>query len=158
MESVYTRGDLVKNFPAAFQGLEDHFSSEYAKVTGCQPDRVIIQSLANNNFRKLWQILRKKDNVLTSPRGQAFLSVKLPVPVAENRRRWRRRRRDRRRESRGRKERRKQRRRLRVLSSACENQLQEEGGIIVNTMRKVVFSQQNLSLSLVSKFNKSWQL
>jgi hypothetical protein len=32
---------------------------------------------------KLWQILRKKDNVLTSPRGQAFLSVKLPVPVAE---------------------------------------------------------------------------
>ncbi len=62
--------------------MEEHFSSEYAKVTGCQPDRVIIQSLANN-FRKLWQILRKKDNVLTSPRGQAFLSVKLPVPVTE---------------------------------------------------------------------------
>jgi hypothetical protein len=86
MESVYTRWSSEKFSSKLFKAwkttLEDHFASEYVKVTGCQPDRVIIQSLANN-FWKLWQILRKKDNVLTSPRGQAFLSVKLPVPVAE---------------------------------------------------------------------------
>jgi hypothetical protein len=28
-----------------------------------------------------WQILKNKERVLTSPRGQAFLSIKLPVSV-----------------------------------------------------------------------------
>ena len=83
-EPVFTRGDLVKNFPTSFSrgALEAHFSSEYVKVIGCNPDLCLIQSLAKN-FRALWQILKKKECVLTSPRGQAFLSVKLPVPVAE---------------------------------------------------------------------------
>ncbi len=34
----------------------------------------------------------------------------------------------------------------------------KEMGIIVNTIRKVFFPNPNLSLSLVSKFNKSWLL
>jgi len=83
-EPVFTRGDLVKNFPTSFSkaALAAHFSSEYVKVIGCSPDNGLIQSLAIH-FRKLWQILKKKEKVLTSPRGQAFLSVKLPVPIME---------------------------------------------------------------------------
>ncbi len=73
----------MKNFPTSFSrpALEAHFSSEYVKLIGCNPDLVLIQSLAIN-FRKLWQILKNKERVHTTPREQAFLSVKLPVPVA----------------------------------------------------------------------------
>ncbi len=77
------RGDLEKlptNFSKA--ALEAHFSSEYVKVVGCSPDLVLIQNLAIY-FRKLWQMLKKKKMVLTTPRGRAFLSVKLPVPVVK---------------------------------------------------------------------------
>ena len=83
-EPVFTRGDLVKNFPTSFSraALEAHFSSEYVKVIGCSPNLGVIQSLAKH-FRALWQILKKKESILTSARGQAFLSVKLPVPVVE---------------------------------------------------------------------------
>jgi hypothetical protein len=42
--------------------LEAHFSSEYVKLIECNPDLVLIQSLAIN-FRKLWQILKKTKNV-----------------------------------------------------------------------------------------------
>ena len=77
---VYTRGDLLKNFPTSFSraALEDHFSSEYVKVIGCQPELALIQSIARQ-FRTLWKVLKNKDRVLTTPRGQAFLSLKLPV-------------------------------------------------------------------------------
>jgi hypothetical protein len=83
-EPVYTRGDLVKNFPTRFSKaeLEGHFSSEYVKVIGVKPDLVLIQSLAIH-FRNLWLSLRRKDAVFSSPRGKAFLSVKLPVPILE---------------------------------------------------------------------------
>jgi len=54
----------------------------YVKVIGCSPNLGVIQSLAKH-FRALWQILKKKESILTSARGQAFLSVKLPVPVVE---------------------------------------------------------------------------
>ncbi len=48
-EPVYTRGDLMKNFPTSFSraAFEAHFSCEYVKVTGYQPDPIIIESLAN---------------------------------------------------------------------------------------------------------------
>jgi len=81
---VYTRGDLVKNFPKQFSkaALVSHFSSEYVKVIGCSPDFALMQSLAIH-FRKLWQSLKKKDCVLSSARRKAFLSVILPVPILE---------------------------------------------------------------------------
>jgi hypothetical protein len=44
VEPVFTRGDLVINFPTSFSraALEAHFSSEYVKVFGCSPNPVLI--------------------------------------------------------------------------------------------------------------------
>ena len=82
---MYTRNDLVKNFPSSFSraALENHFSSEYVRVIGCRPELALIQYIAKN-FRILWQSLKNKDRVLTSTRGVNFLSVKLPVNVNVN--------------------------------------------------------------------------
>ncbi len=49
-------------------------------MVGCSPDLGLIQTLAIH-FCKLWQILKNKERVLTILRGQAFLSIKLPVSV-----------------------------------------------------------------------------
>ena len=49
-------------------------------MVGCSPDLGLIQTLAIH-FCKLWQILKNKERVLTTLRGQAFLSIKLPVSV-----------------------------------------------------------------------------
>jgi hypothetical protein len=53
VKPVFTRGDLVKNLPTCFSRatLEAHFSSEYVKVVGCNPDLL----------RKLWQIIKNKE-------------------------------------------------------------------------------------------------
>ena len=75
-------GDLVKNFSTIFSrtALEGHFSGEYVKVIGCSPDLGLLQTLAIH-FRKLWHILKNKECILITPRGQAFLSIKLHVSV-----------------------------------------------------------------------------
>ncbi len=49
-------------------------------MVGCSPDLGLIQTFAIH-FCKLWQILKNKERVLTTLRGQAFLSIKLPVSV-----------------------------------------------------------------------------
>jgi hypothetical protein len=81
-KTALTGGDLVKNFPKSFSNasLIDHFSYEYAKVVGENAEKKCIQTLAST-FLLVWKVLRNKNRLFTTPRGQQWLNKKLVKPA-----------------------------------------------------------------------------
>ena len=57
----FYRKDLVKKFPNNFSfiGLQNHFTSEYQKVVGTSPPKLVVKHLAQT-FSTVWKKVKNK--------------------------------------------------------------------------------------------------
>jgi hypothetical protein len=78
---VYTRSDLIKNFPTRFSQSEiiRHFHSEYVKLVGCPAPSRCIETAAKT-FVTEWKKYRNKELFMNSSSCKRWLEKELIMP------------------------------------------------------------------------------
>ena len=81
-KTLFKRRDIVNNFPKSFSftALKDHLSREYLSVVGCHVDDKCLKYLVES-FMLMWKATKNKEKVFSTPRGNAWLEKKLPMPL-----------------------------------------------------------------------------
>ena len=81
-KTLCKRRDIVNTFPKSFSftALKDHFSREYLSVVGCHVDGKCLKYLVES-FILMWKATKNREKVFSTPRGNAWLEKKLPMPL-----------------------------------------------------------------------------